>query len=154
MNRDGESNGGDRFSALIFGLQGERFAVPAEQVREILDPVPVTEVPGAKPYVAGLINVRGRIVPLADLRVRLGMDRASDTIDTRFIVLELVLNGEATAVGVRADKVHQVQEIDRAAFREAPAVGLRWRPEFIEGVGRVDGFFVMAPNLASMFGPE
>lgn len=137
---------------LIFGLNGERFAISAEIVQEILDPVPVTAVPSAKPYVGGLINVRGKVVPLADLRLRLGMPPVEDTIDTRFIVIEIELFGEPTTVGIRADKVHEVTEIEQASVEDVPAIGLKLRPEFISGVGKVDGRFILIPDLGNVFG--
>jgi len=94
--------------ALMLGLAGEVFAIDAKQVREILDPIPVTRVPGAKPYVANLINVRGKVIPLADLRLRFGMPPAAITPDSRFIVLEINLGGDATTIGIIADKVYEV----------------------------------------------
>jgi purine-binding chemotaxis protein CheW len=137
--------------ALIFGLNGERFALPAGMVQEILDPVPVTVVPNAKRFVDGLINVRGKIVPLADLRLRFGMPLSEDTVDTRFIVIEAVLFGEPTLVGIRADKVHEVTEIKPTAIEDVPAVGLKWRPEFVQGIGKDGGGFIVLPNIENLF---
>src|SRR6516165_992744 len=83
-------------TALTLRLQDEVFAIEAESVREILDVVPITEVPNARPFVGGLINVRGRIVPLADLRVMFGMDRPPPDVNTRIVVIEVDLDGEPT----------------------------------------------------------
>ena len=87
-------------TALTIRLEDELFAVEASRVREILDLVPVTEVPNAPAYVGGLINVRGRVVPLADLRVVFGMDRPEPDEDTRIVVLETDIGGEPTVVDV------------------------------------------------------
>src|SRR5487761_2153242 len=86
--------------ALTLRLDDEIFAIEAESVREILDLVPVTEVPNAPAFVGGLINVRGRVVPLADLRVVFGMAQPPADQDTRIVVLETEIGGEATVVGI------------------------------------------------------
>ncbi len=137
--------------ALTIRLQDERFAVEAENVREILDLVPITEVPNASPFVNGLINVRGRVVPLADLRVMFDMDRPEPDEDTRIVVIETSIEGEPTVVGILADKVHDVTDIEAADIREAPRVGMRWRPEFVKGIGRWNGDFIVIPDLGRIF---
>ncbi len=137
--------------ALTLRLQDELFAVEAESVREILDLVPITEVPNASPFVSGLINVRGRVVPLADLRVMFGMDRPEPDEDTRIVVMEIDVDREPTVVGILADKVHDVTDIEAASIDEAPKVGMRWRPEFIRGIGKRNGGFIIIPDLGRIF---
>jgi purine-binding chemotaxis protein CheW len=133
---------------LTMDLQGETFALEAAQVREILDLVPVTEVPGAQPFVNGLINVRGKVIPVADLRLKFGMDQAADTIDTRIVVIELEIDRVPTVVGIRADKVHEVLELSPSALTEVPRVGMRWRPEFIRFIGKRGTDFIVVPDIA------
>ena len=137
--------------ALTIRLQDELFAVEAGSVREILDLVPITEVPNASPFVGGLINVRGRVVPLADLRVMFGMDRPEPDQDTRIVVMEIDIDGEPTVAGILADKVHDVTDIEAASIEEAPKVGMRWRPEFIKGIGKRNGGFIIIPDLGRIF---
>lgn len=142
---------GQAMKALTLRLQDELFAIEAGSVREILDLVPITEVPNASPFVSGLINVRGRVVPLADLRVMFGMDRPEPDEDTRIVVMEVDIDGEPTVAGILADKVHDVTEIEAASIEEAPKVGMRWRPEFIRGIGKRNGGFIIIPNLGRIF---
>ena len=137
--------------ALTLRLQDELFAVEAGSVREILDLVPITEVPNAPDFVSGLINVRGRVVPLADLRVMFGMDRPEPDEDTRIVVMEVDIDGEPTVAGILADKVHDVTDIEAASIEEAPRVGMRWRPEFIRGIGKRNGGFIIIPDLGRIF---
>ena len=140
--------------ALTLALQDEIFAIEAEQVREILDLVAVTEVPNAAPFAAGLINVRGTVVPLADLRVMFGMDRPDPTPDTRIVVIEMDIDGEPTVAGIVADKVLDVADIDTAAIEEAPKVGMRWRPEFVRGIGKHGQDFIVIPDMTRIFSAE
>lgn len=138
-------------TALTIRLEDELFAVEASRVREILDLVPITEVPSAPDFVGGLINVRGRVVPLADLRVMFGMHRPEPDEDTRIVVMEVDIDGEPTIAGILADKVHDVTEIESASIEEAPKVGMRWRPEFVKGIGKRNGGFIIIPDMERIF---
>ena len=138
-------------NALTIRLDDELFAVEASQVREILDLVPITEVPNAPAFVGGLINVRGRVVPLADLRVMFGMERPEPDEDTRIVVMEVNIGGEHSVAGILADKVHDVTDIEAASIEEAPKVGMRWRPEFVKGIGKRNGGFIIIPDMERIF---
>jgi purine-binding chemotaxis protein CheW len=133
---------------LTMDLQGQMFALEATQVREILDLVPVTEVPGSQPFVNGLINVRGKVVPVADLRLKFGMEPSADTIDTRIVVIEVEIDRIPIIVGIRADKVHEVTELAPSALAEVPRVGMRWRPEYIRYIGKRGSDFIVIPDIA------
>ena len=132
---------------LMLGLAGEMFALDARQVREILDPIPVTRVPGAQSYVSSVLNVRGKVIPLADLRVRFGMPPAAITSDSRFIVLEIDLAGEPTTIGIVADKVYEVTDLDTSTLQKAPPIGMRWQPEFIAAIAKWKDEFIIVPNM-------
>lgn len=142
------------FEALTLGLGGEIFAIDANIVREILDVIPITEVPGAQPYVRGLINVRGKVVPLADLRLKFGMPQTAHTVDTRIVVVEIALEGEPTVVGLLADKVYEVTDIASASIEATPDIGMKWRPDFIAGIGKRGAGFIVIPNIVRIFSTD
>lgn len=141
-----------KMTVLTIGLQNETFALPAESVREILDVVPITEVPNARAFVGGLINVRGRVVPLADLRVMFGMDRPPPDKDTRIVVMEIDLDGEPTIAGILADRVRDVTDIEAASIEESPKVGMRWPAEYVRGIGKRGDEFIIVPDMVRIFG--
>ena len=145
---------GASMKALTIRLQDEVFAIEAESVREILDVVPITEVPNARAFVGGLINVRGRVVPLADLRVMFGMHRPPPDVNTRIVVIEVDLNGEPTIVAILADRVHDVTELETASIEEAPRVGMRWRPEYVRGIGKRGDEFIIIPEMGTILTME
>lgn len=145
------ANDNQSFEALTFDLQGEVFALGADSVREILDVTPVTLVPGARDFVPGLINVRGRVVPLADLRVRFGMPPAESSADTRIIVVEIDLDGEPTIVGLLADKVYEVTQIAGSSIEDTPPIGMKWPPEYVRGIGKRGDDFIIIPNVERIF---
>jgi len=132
---------------LTFDMNGETFAVEAGIVREILDRIPETTVPGASPMVGGLVNFRGRVIPLADLHMAFGFGATGVTLDSRIIVIELDMDGEATLVGLKADKVHEVTVLQKAATEAAPRVGMRWRQDFIRCLAKRAGDFIVVPDL-------
>src|SRR5262252_8778972 len=115
---------------VMVGLGDEKFALDAGLVRETIDPVPATKVAGAKAFVPSVINVRGNVIPLADLRIRFGMPVTEDSADTRIVVIEIDIDNEPVLVGLTADKVYEVTEISRTDVQQTPRVGMHWRPEF------------------------
>lgn len=139
---------------LIFRLSGEAFGLPVSGVYEILDPIAATRVPGAPEYACALINVRGSIAPLFDLRKRLGMPEARPGAATRFIVLELPVAGEPTRLAIAADSVDQVIEADPGSFEPIPELGARWPERFIRGICTHDGQLVVLLAPDTVFEPD
>lgn len=141
---------GSPLEVLTLSLDEQHFALEATHVREILDVTPVTEVPTAQPFVAHLINVRGKVVPLADLRQRFGMPPRPTTLDTRFVVIEIEVGGDMTTVALIADKVHEVAEMTAGSLAETPRIGMYWRPEFIRCIAKRDDRFVVVLDIAAV----
>ncbi|MCW1407996.1 chemotaxis protein CheW [Rhizobium sp. 1AS11] len=144
-------NYAEEVEVLTFDLNGETFALEAVIVQEILDLLPETAVPGSQPFVASVINFRGKVIPLADLRLAFGMEAAEATIDSRIIVIEIDLQGEQTLVGLRTDKVNEVTTLAKSASEAPPSVGMRWRADYINCLVKRGGEFIILPNLQAIF---
>ncbi|WP_375195236.1 chemotaxis protein CheW [Sphingobium sp.] len=140
---------------LTFDLAGETFALEAVLVQEIVDLLPETAVPGATPMVGSVVNFRGKIIPLADLRLAFGMPAAPKdreaTVDSRIVVIELDLDGEALLVGLRTDRVHEVTTLCRRSSEEPPMLGMRWRRDFVRELVRREESVVLLPDLPAIF---
>jgi purine-binding chemotaxis protein CheW len=136
---------------LTLALQSEVFAVEVKHVREILDLVPVTEVPNSQAFLDGLINVRGRVIPLADLRLKFGMEQTPPTIDSRIVVLDVEIDGEPTIAGIRADKVYEITDVPASGLEETPRIGMRWRSEFIRCIAKRGSEFIVVLNIERIF---
>lgn len=136
---------------LTYKLGDEMFAVSVAQVREVLELAPITKVPTAPDYMRGVVNVRGNAIPVVDLRLKFGLPRRDDTLHTRIIVLELKLDGEACVVGGIADSVHEVIEIDPSQTTPPPTIAMRWRSEFIRGMGRRGDQFIIILDIDAVF---
>jgi len=138
---------------LTFDLQEETFALEAILVREILDLLPETVVPGAAPLVGSVVNFRGKIIPIADLRLAFGLPAAEATVDSRIVVIEIEAEGEAIQLGIRTDKVHEVATLHQHASEEPPAVGMRWRRDFVRELVRTPEGVIVLPDLSAIFRP-
>ncbi|WP_165225216.1 chemotaxis protein CheW [Affinirhizobium pseudoryzae] len=147
-------DGREELEVLTFEIAGEMFALEAVHVQEILDLLPETPVPGAKPFVGSVINFRGKVIPLADIRLAFGMEATTTTIDSRIIVLELDIDDEPTLTGIRTDKVHEVTTLEKSHGEPPPSVGMRWRPDFIDCLVRRHGEFIIIPNLKTIFSAQ
>ena len=132
---------------VMIGLGDEKFALDAGLVREIIDPIPATKVAGARSFLPSVINVRGNVIPLADLRIRFGMPMSGDSTDTRIVVIEIDIDGDPVLVGVMADKVYEVTEISRTDVQQTPRVGMHWKPEFIRFITKWREEFIIVPNM-------
>lgn len=136
---------------VTFALGDEVFAVPVGVVREILDHEDAFKIPHGPSYLLGLRDVRGQGVPIVDLRLRLGMPATEKTPHTRVLVLDIPLGQRVLTLGLVADKVFEVTPFRQDAIESAPDIGVRWRSEYIEGVVRRQGDFVVVINLAQLF---
>ncbi len=132
---------------LTFGIDRERFAIAVERVQEILDLRQISRVPHAPTYVLGLMDVRGVGMLVIDLRTKFGLDRVEATNQTRVIVAEAVIDGRRSPVGLVADCVFEVTDLGGKALEPPPAIGSRWRADYIVGIGRHGADFVIVLEL-------
>jgi purine-binding chemotaxis protein CheW len=139
---------------ITFKLGNELFAINVEQVREVLEVSAITRVPTAPDYMLGVVNVRGKAIPVVDLRRRFGLPSIENTLTTRIIVMELMLDGEATVLGGMADSVHEVIELDASDINPPPRIAMRWRTEFIKGMGRRGEDFLIILDVNAVFASE
>ena len=136
---------------LTIALGEEIFGLPASVVLEILDVGPTTPVPNAPAFINKLINFRGRVAPLADLRLRCGLPLAEPSAENRVVVLEFDFEGELTLAAIMADKVYAVTHLDAVVAEQAPKFGMSCRPEFVQCIGRLNNRFVLILNVARLF---
>lgn len=144
---------GSSFMALTFDLDGERFAVSVKNVQEVIDPLDMTMVPNADAFAPGLINVRGAVVPVLNLQHRLGVKETERTADTRFVVIEAIIDGDRTNFAIIADSVHEVFEIEESKIHPAPALGMKWPFEYIIGIAQRDDCMVIFLDTEVIFKP-
>lgn len=142
----------ERAQYVTLGVADELFAAPVERVREILDMRPIARLPQAPPNLLGMIDVRGDGVPVVDLRLTLGRDAASDTENTRIIVLAVETDAGRVTMGLKADRVFEVTLLDGAELDPPPRVAGNWSGRCIAGIGRRNGAFVTVLDLDQLLG--
>ncbi len=139
---------------VTFSLCEELFGVEVDRTREILSLTPVTKVPQTPDYLLGVINLRGQVVPVVDMRLKLGLPAGEETEDTCIIVVEVLVDGEAITVGALADAVREVLDIRSDQIEPPPRLGTRLNTEFINGMGKVDEQFMILLNIDRIFNSD
>lgn len=136
---------------LSFTLDGELFALNISHVREILDLLPITRIPRCPPAMRGVINLRGRAAPVIDLRTKFGMGATEPTVDTCIIITEVESDDGRSLIGMLADSVQEVLEIEPEAIEPPPSMGLRVDTQFMTGMGRHGDGFIMIMDVVRIF---
>lgn len=136
---------------LTFTLADEVFAVDVARVREILELPSITKVPQVPDFMRGVINLRGCVVPVIDLRLKFGMQETAQTVNTCIIVVEVTMDGETTVLGALADSVQEVIEMEPSQIEAAPHIGTHLNTEFIKGMGKHYERFVMILDIDNVF---
>lgn len=129
---------------LTFTLGDEGFAIEISKVREVLDFTNLTKIPRTPDFMAGVINLRGNVVPVIDLGLQLGMTAVEKTVDTCIVIAEVAVFSETLHLGMLADSVQEVIDIDLASIEPAPRLGIRLNTDFMRGmVKRGDSFSII-----------
>jgi purine-binding chemotaxis protein CheW len=136
---------------LTFKLDSDLFAVDVGKSREVLDFADVTRVPQTPDYMLGVINLRGSVVPVINLRRKFGMQEAEQTVDTCIIVMEIDVNDDKVVIGIVADAVQEVLDLDDSQIEPPPRLGTRLNTEFIKGMGSMDDQFVILLDIDRVF---
>ena len=139
---------------LSFTLADEIFAVDVARVREILEITSITKVPQTPDFMSGVINLRGSVVPVIDMRLKFGMSETVRTVNTCIIVVEVLMDGEIIVLGSLADSVQEVIEMEPDSIEAAPHIGTQLNTDFIKGMCKHDGRFVMILDIDKVFSGE
>ena len=141
---------GDQLQLVSFVLAGEEFAVDILAVQEINRMMDLTRVPQSPPEVEGVINLRGKIIPVVDLRKRFGMPAVERTEQSRIVVVEI----NKRVLGFLVDRVNEVLRIDRGIVEPAPRMACSIESEFIAGVGKLEDRLLILLDLNKLFAAE
>jgi purine-binding chemotaxis protein CheW len=137
---------------LTFHVAGEEYAAPILQVKEIIEYGTVTKVPTMPEYVRGVINLRGSVVPVVDLAAKLGLPLINVTRLSCIVIVEVMIEGEETVVGVLVDAMGQVIDLPAKDIEKPPAFGTRARADHLRGMGKLANKFLMILDLEKVLG--
>jgi len=139
---------------LTFKLDGEVFALDIGKVREVLDFTSVTKVPQTPDFMRGVINLRGNVVPVVDLRLKFGLSMTEKTVNTCVIISEIMVDGESTVVGAMADSVQEVLDLEPEQIEPPPRIGSKLNIESIMGMGKHNDQFIIILNIDKVFSAD
>jgi purine-binding chemotaxis protein CheW len=139
---------------LTFNLGEESFALDVAHVREILEFTGVTKVPRTPEFMRGVINLRGSVVPVMDMRLKFNLSETEKTVNTCVIVAEVSFEGETIIIGALVDSVQEVFELEPDQIEPAPRIGTQLKTEFIKGMGKRDDRFIIMLDIDKVFSSE
>ena len=139
---------------LTFKLDQELFAVDIAKVREVLEFTSMTKVPRTPDFMRGVINLRGNVVPVVDMRLKLGLSITEKTVDTCVVISEVAVDGESTVLGALVDSVQEVIDLDASNVAPPTHMGSRVDTAVIRGMGKRDEQFIMILDLDRVFTAE
>ena len=123
---------------LTFLMANEKYGLEILKVREIMGMMDVTSIPTTPAFIRGVINLRGKVIPVVDLRLKFGIEAKEDTQRTCIIVVHLTHTAQEMTMGIIVDEVSDVLDIDRNQIEPPPSFGANIRTDFILGMGKVD----------------
>jgi purine-binding chemotaxis protein CheW len=139
---------------LTFKLGDEVFALDISKVREVLDFTSVTKVPRTPEFMRGVINLRGSVVPVVDLRLKFGMSKTENGVNTCVIITEVTVDGDTTVLGALSDSVQEVLDLEQGSIAPAPKIGTKLRTDFIKGMGKRDDRFIIILDIDKVFSAD
>ncbi len=139
---------------LAFMLDQEVYALDIMQVREVLDYTEITKVPRMPDFMRGVINLRGGVVPVVDLRFKFGMPATEKSVNTCIIIMENTIDGETTLIGALADSVREVLDMEPDQIEPAPKLGTRLKAGFIKGMGKKNDEFIILLDIDRVFSAD
>jgi len=141
----------EKATFLTFTLNREIFAIQVANVREVLDLAEITVVPRTPKFMRGVINLRGRVVPVVDMRIKFDLPAVQDTVDTCIIVVEVNFDDEKMVIGALADSVEEVFELGEEEIEPPPSIGSSLDSEFIRGMGKLGEKFIVILDIDKVF---
>ena len=139
---------------LTFILNEETYAIDINQVREVLDFTDITKVPRMPEFMRGVINLRGGVVPVVDLRLKFGMTMTEKTLDTCIIIIEITIDDDMTLIGTMADSVKEVLSLEADQINPPPKIGTRLNTDFIRGMGKKNDDFIIILDIDRVFSAD
>lgn len=141
-------------SYLIFKIGKEEFAAHASKVQRILELQPITSIPKSQVYMKGVINLMGKVLPVIDARLKMGLEEKEPDNNTCIIVLEIQKKGKIMETGIIVDSVQSVIEIQKEEIKNPPELGVEVNAEFIKGMVEQENKFIMVLDVDNVFSAD
>ena len=147
-----ENNLSNQF--VTFKIENEMYAIDVFKIREILEVPDITKVPGMPPMIRGVINIRGSVVPVLDLKMKFGQDKTEQTQDTAVIVTEITNDEEIIQIGILVDAAREVITLESEEIEDPPRLGIFIDNKYLSGMGKINDDFVIILNIDKILSEE
>ncbi|MEM7549423.1 MAG: chemotaxis protein CheW [Bacteroidota bacterium] len=141
-------------SYLTFKLDQEIFGSTVNHVLEIIEVPKITKVPNAPTFMRGVINLRGRVLPVVDTRIKFGLPSVEDTVETCIVVLSIKVDGQEIVLGALVDAIKAVLEIEEDQIKPPPSIQSGYQSEFIDGMVKNEEDFILLLNMEKVFSTQ
>ncbi len=139
---------------LIFTVQNESYAIPISKVQEVIRYTPITALHETSSFLKGVINLRGKIIPVIDMRLKFGLPEIAYNDRTVFIIVEVVGANDLYNIGLAVDAVKDVVEIEQSKIEKAPEVGFKFKNRYLYGIIQLGSEMVMILNMDTILTTE
>ncbi len=139
---------------LIFVIQDEHYAISISKVQEVIQYVPITPLHETTNFLKGVINLRGKIIPVLDMRLKFGLEEKEYTDRTVFIIIEVLSSEEVTSLGLIVDAVRDVIEINEDKIEKTPEVGFKFKNKYLYGITQIGDQMIMILNIDNILTTE
>ncbi len=136
---------------LTFKLGDVAYAIDVANVREILEVIPITKIPRTPDFMRGVINNRGSVVPVVDMRLKFGLEAAAQSVETCIIVTEIGQGGDSIVIGALVDSVEEVIQLEPDQIEPPPKLRSSVKNEFLKGIGKKENRFILILEIGRMF---
>ncbi|MCX8042911.1 MAG: chemotaxis protein CheW [Desulfobacterota bacterium] len=147
ISKDEKPQTGTSEKYLTFNLGKEQYGIQILKIKEIIGLMDITKVPRTPEFVRGVINLRGKVIPVIDLRTKFGMEKIDDTEQTCIIVIDIVIDDNPVQMGIIVDSVSEVLDIPQMDIEETPSFGTLVKTEFIKGIAKTKGGVKILLNI-------
>lgn len=141
-------------SYLTFRVDEEHYAVNVNNVISILELTKITRIPRTPEYIKGVINLRGTVLPIVDLKIKFGLEPTEYTSNTIILVMDLNIDDQLVKLGAIVDSVQEVLEIGNSDILPAPSLGKNYQSDFVEGMFKYNDTFIMILNIERVFNED
>jgi purine-binding chemotaxis protein CheW len=136
---------------FTFMLEKEIFAIDISQIKEVLEFTHITKVPQTPDMMKGVINLRGSVVPVIDMRLKFEMGEIEKTVDTCIVIIEIMIDGSTTMIGALVDAVKEVMDLDSDQIEPSPKIGTQLNTDYIKGMGKHEEQFIIILDIDKIF---
>ena len=136
---------------FTFMLEKEIFAIDISQIKEVLEFTHITKVPQTPDMMKGVINLRGSVVPVIDMRLKFEMGEIEKTVDTCIVIIEIKIDGNTTMIGALVDAVKEVMDLNSDQIEPSPKIGTQLNTDYIKGMGKHDEQFIIILDIDKIF---